>query len=358
MNLLPPLELIRYFTPFHEYVSMANAMTSSSRATRPLVSIMTPIYRVEDYVVRCVTSVLEQTYSELELIVVDDASPDDSVSRLLDLLAMHPRAEAVRLLRHPSNRGLAVARQTALSAARGSYLVWLDGDDYLADHTVVEHWVDLAVRTGAAIVSSDYRADYARRQRYFSVRSYPTGRAYALGILRGETPAFMCNKLIRRADFIPGHWVEGQNMLEDLGAIIPTLLSLDGSIVHLSEASFCYVQYNEHSLISSSSRLKVDQVDALLSRVACYLRETEDDELIQAGQTFRWSMGRVMLERGHHRDYAYVRQKLLSHRPKTFPEMGLWDRWMLHLQLDARWDWLGYLMSLVKRTIRCFYYGG
>jgi hypothetical protein len=83
-----------------------------------------PIYKVAKYIEASVLSVLRQSFVDFELIGVDDASPDDSAQRFLDM-----RDPRLRLIRHPVNRGLAAARNTGIAAARGEYIALLDSDD-------------------------------------------------------------------------------------------------------------------------------------------------------------------------------------------------------------------------------------
>ncbi len=91
----------------------------------PRVSAIIPCYRGERYIADAVESVLAQTDPRVEAIVIDDASPDASVSAIEPLLD-DPR---VRLLRHPENRGIAAARNTGIRASRSEFIGFLDQDD-------------------------------------------------------------------------------------------------------------------------------------------------------------------------------------------------------------------------------------
>ena len=91
----------------------------------PKVSVIIPVYNAEEYVEKCVRSVLSQTTSDLEVICIDDGSVDGS-SRILDTLALEDRR--VRVI-HQENRGLGMARNAGIAAARGEYVHFLDADD-------------------------------------------------------------------------------------------------------------------------------------------------------------------------------------------------------------------------------------
>ena len=90
------------------------------------VSIVIPVYNVMPYLERCVMSVLSQTYKDMEIVLVDDGSKDDS-GKLCDELAT--RDERIRVI-HQENKGLSGARNTGIDNATGDYIIFLDSDDY------------------------------------------------------------------------------------------------------------------------------------------------------------------------------------------------------------------------------------
>lgn len=95
------------------------------KAMNELISVIIPVYKVEAYLVACVESVLAQTYSNIEIILVDDGSPDNS-PRMCDEFAA--RDSRIRVI-HKANGGLSSARNTGMDAARGELLAFLDSDD-------------------------------------------------------------------------------------------------------------------------------------------------------------------------------------------------------------------------------------
>ena len=98
----------------------------------PTVSVAVPVYAVERYIDRCARSLFEQTYDALEFVFVDDVSPDASIEILSSLVKEYPaRAAAVKMVRHPVNRGLSAARNTALEHCAGEFITHVDSDDYL-----------------------------------------------------------------------------------------------------------------------------------------------------------------------------------------------------------------------------------
>ena len=93
----------------------------------PLISVVVPVYRVEKYLDHCIQSIAEQTYSNLEILLVDDGSPDGS-GAICDRWAA--RDSRIRVF-HKQNAGAGAARNTALDGARGEIITFVDSDDYL-----------------------------------------------------------------------------------------------------------------------------------------------------------------------------------------------------------------------------------
>ena len=95
------------------------------------VSVCIPVYKVEKYIERCARSLFEQTLKDgIEFIFVDDCSPDRSIEILKRVLEAYPaRRDQVRIVRHEVNKGLLEARQTAIKASAGTYVIHCDSDD-------------------------------------------------------------------------------------------------------------------------------------------------------------------------------------------------------------------------------------
>lgn len=113
-----------------------------------LVSIIVPVYKAERFLEKCVNSILNQTYSHFELILVNDGSPDNS-SVLCDKYA---KSDARVIVKHTENQGVSAARNEGLLLARGEYIVFVDSDDWIEPgflaaglHRIVSHNADLYI---------------------------------------------------------------------------------------------------------------------------------------------------------------------------------------------------------------------
>ena len=93
----------------------------------PLVSIVVPIYNVEKYIDKCVDSIINQTYKNLEIILVDDGSPDNCGDIADKYAELDNRIKVI----HKSNGGLSDARNAGLDISTGEFICFIDSDDYV-----------------------------------------------------------------------------------------------------------------------------------------------------------------------------------------------------------------------------------
>ena len=102
------------------------------------VSIIIPVYAVSAYIERCIKSVINQTYDNIECIIVDDVTPDDSITKCEQLIASYDGPIKFVILHHERNRGLSAARNTGTDAATGNYIFYLDSDDELKPDCIIK----------------------------------------------------------------------------------------------------------------------------------------------------------------------------------------------------------------------------
>ena len=124
-----------------------------------LVSVIVPVYKVEKYLCKCVDSICNQTYQNLEIILVDDGSPDNSG----DICDAYAGSDARIRVIHKENGGVSAARNTGIDCATGEYIMFVDGDDWLASDAV-EHLIGECKKHDADLMVGSYATIYARRE--------------------------------------------------------------------------------------------------------------------------------------------------------------------------------------------------
>ncbi len=127
-----------------------------------LVSIIVPVYNVEKYIDKCVRSLLKQDYGNIEVILVDDGSPDKS-GYIIDRLKEEDNRIVVI---HQENHGVSSARNAGMAVASGEYITFVDGDDWV-DANYVTYFVDLLEKSSCDVVMNKNNYPKAGLQRLF-----------------------------------------------------------------------------------------------------------------------------------------------------------------------------------------------
>lgn len=120
-----------------------------------LISIIVPVYNVEKYIFKCVDSIINQTYKNIEIILVDDGSTDRSGIICDEYKKKDNRVKVI----HKKNGGLSDARNVGINEAKGNYLVFIDSDDWVTNN-MIEYLYNLAYKYDADIVQGDYIESY------------------------------------------------------------------------------------------------------------------------------------------------------------------------------------------------------
>lgn len=239
-------------------------MSHSSRTDKrsPLVSIIVPVYNTEEYLRQCIESVLAQTYSDWELILIDDGSRDAS-GQICDIAT---RSTSRIKVVHTKNHGLSAARNTGLDKARGEYITFLDSDDIL--HPLfLELMMNKIMRYKAEIVACEIKkfadgfdsySSIAMRLGFDSYVEKMSCQCYAgseitrKALYQRTINCSACGKLFSRRLWKEKRFREG-TMYEDLD-IIPRIL-LDSRLTAIYDiALYFYCQHGESFLHTFSFR--------------------------------------------------------------------------------------------------------
>jgi len=154
----------------------------------PVVTVIVPMYNVEDYIDECLASIVAQDCDPLEIVVVDDGSSDSSATRAASLAAIDHRVRVITQL----NQGVSAARNAGLATARGEFVCFVDSDDWL-DPSFVTNQLETARATGADFVVSTAPGSPLS----LSAVSWSGSHAVA-ELLTADIPIGCWNKLYRR----------------------------------------------------------------------------------------------------------------------------------------------------------------
>lgn len=191
----------------------------------PLVSIIIPIYQVEEYIERCAESLFQQTLQDIEFIFVDDCTPDDSIKKLNKVILKYPHRN-IKVLHQPINKGVSWARELGISTAKGKYLGFCDSDDWV-ETDMYYTLVNTAEKESADIVGCGFiqHTNHTAIEYKFPIKNDTQNFVISPRYFGGIFGA-LWNKLIRRDFYLKYNkdlW-KGITMWEDSCLLIPLRL--------------------------------------------------------------------------------------------------------------------------------------
>lgn len=163
----------------------------------PLVSLIVPIYNVELYIERCLLSALNQTYQNIEIILIDDCGQDNSMDVSRRIIETHPRGNKVSILQQKENRGPSAARNRGIKSAKGEYIYFLDSDDEITIDCI--DTLITSCKDDDIVLGSLYSEGKANRPNIG--KRYTKQNGLIDAFFKEEIDLYACNKLLLK-DFI------------------------------------------------------------------------------------------------------------------------------------------------------------
>lgn len=289
-------------------------------------SIIVPVYKVETFLHQCITSVLEQTFTSYELILVDDGSPDNSPA-ICDKYAQEYKH--VRVI-HKTNGGLSSARNAGLDIATGEYVLFLDSDDWWDDKNTLQKIADKIESENADIIIFGMKKFFSITGKIGDVRNpdcagvsaVPQAERYQRYMQRGIFIACACDKAVRRQLIEQSHmrFVLGQ-LSEDIEWCIRLLMCSPNMSV-LPECFYVYRQQTRNSITANITIRNVQHIHDIITKyatedaplpikhflanqyvllltVSYYISPSEGQDVIESLKRYWWLM--------HFNWYPYVR---------------------------------------------------
>lgn len=240
--------------------------------SNPLITVIVPIYKAESYLKRCVDSIRNQTYSDLEIILVDDGSPDRS-GEMCDAYA--EQDSRIRVF-HEKNGGQSSARNIGLDNMTGEYVAFVDSDDWIEKDTY-QHLYDLIIRYDAQIACCGIQKVFADGTRSYFNSQYPNNSqicvystAEALGeSLNNEKITYSpCDKLYHKSIFSNLRMTVGK-IYEDM-EIIPKSIECAQRIVYDPIPLYHYVMTEESTIRGTFNPRRFAEADVAREKMEDY----------------------------------------------------------------------------------------
>lgn len=216
----------------------------------PKISVIVPVYRAENYLYKCVDSLLTQTFTDFEILLVNDGSPDRSG----EICDEYARKDGRVRVFHKENGGVSSARQCGMDHAQGEYTIHADPDDWVEPEMLEELYREAKVRD-ADMVICDYYTEYSDRIVYCKQEPSALDHETVLRELFQHLHGSCCNKLVRRTCCVnyDARFIPGVNYLEDILFNI-ALLRYPIKISYLNRAYYHYDKLVNSNSITMTTR--------------------------------------------------------------------------------------------------------
>lgn len=217
----------------------------------PKISVIVPVYNVEKYLDICLDCLVNQTYSNLEIIVINDCSKDNSEKIIKKYLN---NFDNIIYVKNKENRGLSFARNVGLEKSSGEYIGYIDSDDYVS-YEYYESLMNTMIREKADVVVCDintvYENDNASNRNYCG-----SNNNEKIDFINNGFAASACNKLFKRKNIQEYKFSVGK-VNEDLAVIMPIVIKAN-KVAYNDEVFYNYVQRNNSIQNSSISDKRFD----------------------------------------------------------------------------------------------------
>ena len=249
---------------------------SQPKIENPLFSIIVPIYDVEHYLIQCIESVLAQDYSNYELILVDDGSPDNSI----DICIKYAKQYSNIVVIHKINGGVSDARNAGIQIARGEYLMFLDSDDYWEGRTILSDLQNIITENNPDIIFNYMSSIYPDK-----IVNHYMNRDKIIGSFKEDFQGlyqdrvylgFPVTKTIKRELILQNHlfFIKGRNF-ED----IPWSFSLVKHIKDYAIFQNCFYMYRRERNGSTSSAVTAKNQVSLFQNLSDVITEIKNMKL-------------------------------------------------------------------------------
>lgn len=245
---------------------------------KPDVTVIVPIYKVEEYIERCARSLFEQTLDNLEIIFIDDCSPDNSIEIIKETLKDYPNRQSLTgIIKMSSNSGQAAVRRHGIIEAKANYIIHCDGDDWV-DTGLYKSMYEIAVLKDADIVECGFIEEFGTKKvEHFFKHNEESPHEYLKNLYRDYSHLSCCNKLVKRSiyndnDIQP--W-PGLNMWEDTG-LIARIYYHASRFAYVENHYYHYNRANEHSITRNYGFGMAEQMIGIAKNLTDFFNEKPD----------------------------------------------------------------------------------
>lgn len=246
----------------------------------PKVSVLVPVYNVAPYIERCARSLFEQTLDDIEILFINDCTPDNSMDIIRRVLTEYPeRTAQTRIYDMPQNSGQATVRAFGMNKAMGDYVIHCDADDWV-DTDLYDKMYQCAVRTKADIVVCDEIYEEHSGDIVHVVEELPaTCRELLVSWYKRTVGLFVHNKMVCRSLYLDNDiypWA-GLNMWEDNG-LLARMLYFGGTLSQIKGSYYHYNRTNINATTCGYGEKAVNQMIGIAQHLTDFFESIPDAE--------------------------------------------------------------------------------
>ena len=306
------------------------------------ISVIIPVYNTEKFLEKCLNSVLNQTLKDIEIIVVNDGSRDNS----LEIIKKFKEEDNRIVLLNEQNGGSSFARNKGLETAKGKYFYFIDSDDYLEEDTMFEELYNKCENDNLDIVVFDYYNDFGNRKEYIknieiSDNILINKEEYIKDLINGKWGISIWGKLIKKELFkdkkiiFPENIFMGEDLLTSL-----KLVFFSKKIEKLNKAFYNYVQHENQGTKIAKKEKAHEDLFSLYMEIEKFLKK--QNIFFKYKNVFYsriFQMCRTMLKEEYKNTKVYIELKkyLLENKKEIFSsyeykKMGIGAKIKFHLR--------------------------
>lgn len=235
------------------------------RDSNPLISIIVPVYNAERYLKKCMDSLRNQSYSKIEIILIDDGSSDHSG----EMCDRYARMDSRIMVTHQANGGQARARNRGIDLSKGELLLFVDSDDYIDVQMLEQMYRRIREdRSDLAVCGYTFQDETGKELGTFTLVDSVRSGFQTLEMAYGENGfllnSIIVNKLYKRELFAEIRFPEGR--LHEDEATVYKLIDQSRRVSILSEALYYYVEHPNSTMTSRYTVRRLDGVEACYER--------------------------------------------------------------------------------------------
>lgn len=234
-----------------------------------LISIIIPCYNIENYIEKCIESIENQTYKDIEIIAVDDCSKDGTIVKLKEL---QERYSNLQVYQNDKNRGAAYSRNFAMKKAKGEYIGFVDSDDYITDD-YYEKLMETAEKEKADLVATDIEIVYENNSNAPILSRACLGEVTKFNLVNNGLAASPCNKIIKKELIEKYPFLEGK-INEDVASILPAIVKAK-KVAYVQGIKYFYVQRNNSVQNEEVTTKRLEMFDSINT---CFERIKDDKD--------------------------------------------------------------------------------